>query len=408
MQFRLLRGAGQCYTFRMNRRCVPVSLLLLLLASFLYACDVPKPPPEILTPVPGSSQNPESDSAHTPTRPTPEIGFTPLPVGVGHIYFVRDTGLWRVLPDGSGETKLTDLAPSSPPQPSPDGKLVAFISGRTLYGLSTDGGQLRKLASGNMVDNQRLGWDSSSTLVGFMTYDLATSGTEQAWAAPAGGGNPTLITSLTYAAQGRGPTYENTVQWSPDNRWVVVGGIGNPFRLLRWPLSTSREGDMRNIPGGEPMWSPDSRTILFTLSLNGALSLYDVLTVTTTPFVTEVEHVGTGLGEYANGPRPRWSPASTGADSDPLAYCSVSSDGEPRVAIRRRGGRDLPTLAGLTNNPSWSPSGDRLVVETGKLADATLGPKWQATGLAIANINPSGEHTMSTLLSDGRMPVWGR
>lgn|GEM_PF-1848651 len=392
----------------MGRKSACICTLLTLLA-LLYGCDIPKPPPEVSTPIPGFSQNPEGDAGRTPVRPTIAAGLTPLPVGPGYIYFVRDSGLWRVAPDGSGELKLSDMLPSSPPQPSPDGKWVVFVSGRDLYVLASDGGEVRKLASGDMAERQRLGWTPDSALVGYITYDPSTRGVEQAWAVPAEGGDPLLITSITYAGLGRGPTYEHSVQWSPDAKWVVVGGVNNPFRLLRWPLSTGREGDVRDIPGGEPEWSPDSRTILFTEALNGALSVYDVLTTKIEPFVNEQERVGTGLGEYANGPRPRLSPASTGADSDPIAYCSSSpADGSPRVAIRRRGSRELPTLPSLTNNPSWSPSGDRIVVETGQVRDEPLGPKWIPNGLLIANIDPDGEHKMVPLLADGRWPVWGK
>lgn len=381
---------------------------LVAIVAFLYGCDVPKPPPEIVTPAPGSSQNPEGDSIRTPVRPTVERGLTPLPVGLGRIYFVRDSGLWSIAPNGGAEQQMSNLIPSSPPQPSPDGKLVAFVSGRDLYVLPAEGGQARKLASGDMADTLRLGWNHDSSLLGYFTYDLSTSGSEQAWFVPVAGGDPQLITTLTHAPMGRGPTYEHTVQWSPDNKWVVVGGVGNPFRLLRWPLSTSREGDVRDIPGGEPEWSPDSRTILFTSSLNGGLNLYDVLTGKTEPYYTELERVGTGLGEYANGPRPRWSPASAGMDSDPMAYCSRSQAGEPRVAIRRRGSRELPTLPPLTNNPSWSPTGDRLVVEIGRLREDALGPRWEPTGLAIAAISPNDQHTVAPLVTDGRWPVWGK
>lgn len=396
-----------CYTQSMGRIAVCICALMLLLA-LLYGCDVPAPPPELSTPIPGSSQNPEGDAGRTPVRPTVERELTPLPTGPGHIYFVRGSGLWRIAPDGTGETQLSDLLPGSPPQPSPDGKWVAFISGRDLYVIPSSGGQARKLASGDMALGQRAGWNSDSALIGYITYDLSTYGREQAWAVPVGGSDPLLITSITYGALGRGPTYEHSVQWSPDDKWVAVGGASSPFRLLRWPLSTGRAGDVRDLPGGEPEWSPDSRTLLFTESLNGALSLYDVLKDKAEPFVNEQARVGTGLGEYTNGPRPRFSPASSGADSDPIAYCSRSPQGEPRVAIRRRGSRELPPLSALTNNPIWSPSGDRLVVETGQLQDDPLGPRWIPTGLALANISPSGEHTMAPLVRDGRSPVWGK
>jgi len=385
-----------------------IGCILLGLLLAVYGCDVPKPPPELPTPVPGSSQNPEGDQARTPVRPTIARGFTPLPAGPGRIYFVRDSGLWRISPNGGEAIQLSSMQVDSRPQPSPDGKWVAFISGRDLYVIPSEGGEARKLASGDMAAPQRLGWDSESALVGYITYNQSTRGQEDAWAEPIAGGDPLLITTLDYGAQARGPTYEHSVQWSPDDKWVTVAGLNNPFRLLRWPLSTGRADDVRDIPGGEPDWSPDSRTILFTESLNGSLSIYDVLKSSAERFVNELQRVGTGLGEYSNGPRPRLSPASAGGDSDPLAYCSLTTDGRPRVAIRRRGSRELSPLDDLTNNPSWAPSGDRLVVETGHLEDDALGDRWVPTGLAIADFSPDGEHTMSSLTDDGRWAVWGK
>lgn len=417
----LFTPVAVCYTRSMGKLAGSIAAFILLL-TLLYGCDVPKPPPELPTTIPGSSQNPEGDTGRTPVLPTVQRELTPLPTGPGHVYFVRDSGLWRIAPDGSGEIQLSNLVPDSPPQPSPDGKWVAFIAGsnpsttpgQALYVIPSGGGQVRKLAPGDEAASwaapteQRIGWNRDSTLVGYITYDLSTYGREQAWAVPVAGGDPLLISSITYSALGRGSTYQHSVQWSPDDKWVVVGGASSPFRLLRWPLSTGRAGDVRDLPGGEPEWSPDSHTLLFTESLNGALSVYDVLKDKAEPFVNEQQRVGTGLGEYANGPRPRFSPASSGADSDPIAYCSRSPQGEPRVAIRRRGSRELPSLPNLTNNPSWSPSGDRLVVETGQLQDDPLGPKWIPASIAIASISSTGEHRLSPLVSEGRSPIWGK
>jgi Tol biopolymer transport system component len=177
---------------------------------------------------------------------------------------------------------------------------------------------------------------------------------------------------------------------------------------MRWPLSGGGAGDTREITGGEPDWSPDSQTIVYAETVNGALALYYVIEPGATPFRNEQQQVGTGSGEYAQGPGPRWSPASSGVDSDPIAYRSRSPAGEPRVSIRRRGGRELEPLPNLTNNPSWSPSGDRLVVETGKIENDPLGIKWSPNGLAIATINMTGTHTLKPLVKDAQWPSWGK
>src|SRR4051794_10111120 len=349
------------------RRFLPVALLLVLSVLFLASCDVPTPPPEVPTATPGST-NPESLSAVpqlTEVPFTPERGFTPVAAPPGHIYFARAGGVSRVSPDGSGETKLSDLAPNNPPQVSPDGNMVAFTSGNAVYVVPSGGGQAMKLAEGALPDNMRLGWTPDSTTVGYIAYDPSASGREVAWSVPAKGGKPQAITTLDIGAPGRGAIYERTVAWSPDGNWVLVAGPTSPMRLLRWPLSNSRPDDVRDIPGGEPDWSPDSRTIVYAETLNGALAIYYVIAAGATPFRNEQQLVGTRLGEYAQGPGPRWSTASSGSDSDPIAYRSRSPEGEPRVSIRQRWGKELPPLPGPSNNPSWSPSGDRLVVETG-------------------------------------------
>src|SRR5436190_7398295 len=169
---------------------------------------------------------------------------------------------------------------------------------------------------------------------------------------------------------------------------------------MRWPLSAGQPGDTHEIIGGEPDWSPDNGTIVYAETLNGALSIYYVLASGATPFRNEQRLVGTRLGEYAQGPGPRWSPASTGTYSDLIAYRSASGQGEPRVSIRQRYGKELSALPSLTNNPSWSPSGDTLVVETGTVKNDSLGPKWSPEGLAIARVSLTGDQQVTPLLKD--------
>ncbi|HET9496661.1 MAG TPA: hypothetical protein VFR15_20730 [Chloroflexia bacterium] len=391
------------------RRLFALILTLALFAGALSGCGVPQPPPELPTPTPGS-QNPENDLSAlglTPVRATPDRGYTPLAGPAGTIYFVRGDRLWAVNPDGSGERGLAPgVEITGTPSPSPDGKLVAWVGGRDLYVMPSVGGEPRSVYTGDLTERQRLGWSADGTLVGFLTYDTTAMGVEKAWAVPAEGGEPILVTALNYSVGDRGPTYERTVQWSRDGHWVVVGAVDNSLVLLRWPLGPN--GQVGDIAGGEPDWSPDSRTLLYTESLNGAVLIYGVLEAEATPFRNEKLLVGTGLGQFAQGPGPRWSPASVGADSDLLVYRTRTTSGEPSVAVRTRGGRDLNALRPNTNNPAWSPNGDSLVVETGTLTADPLGPKWAPNGLAIATISLSGEHTLKPLVADAKWPAWGK
>src|SRR5687768_4328650 len=389
----------------------PYSIIALIVSCLLLVgCDVPTPPPDLPTATPGS-QNPESVDAvpGTPIRIEPEREFTPLVVPPGTIYFVREPGLWAIQPDGSGETQLAKLPVTSIPQPSPDGKMVAWLSNNDLYVVGVDAGEPRKLYSGPVADRQRIGWTPDSVSIGFITFDETVMGGEKSWHVPAAGGPPTEINSSVYGAVPRGASYERVVQWSPDGHWVVVSGVNNPMHILRWPLSPRQEGSVIEVAGGEPDWSPDSRSLVHTETINGALQIFDVRSAKATPFRTEQQSVGTGLSEYGQGPGPRWSPASVGADSDLIAYRSRSIQGEPRVSIRRRGARELQPLPSLTNNPAWSPSGDKMVVETGYLEASTLGPRWVATGLSIASIDATGgDHKITHLVKYAHSPAWGK
>jgi Tol biopolymer transport system component len=383
------------------------SLLLIVCLFLLAGCDVPTPPPEMPTPTPGSS-NPEAASYTTPEAPTPDRGFTPLNAPPGHIYFLRDAHLWTIDPDGTNERQLSNVPATGAPVPSFDGKQIAWVGGKSLYVMPTGGGTARTLYTGDLADYQRLGWSHDQTTLGFVTYDLSQVGTEKAWAVPVTGGDAILLTNIDDGAGDLSGGYERTVQWSPDDHWVLVGGPNNPMTLLRWPLGAGQAGDARTISGGEPDWAPDSQTLLYTETMGGAVLVYNITQAAATPFRNEKLFVGTGLGSYAQGPGPLWSPASVGSDSDILIYRSHSASGEPNVAVRTRGGRDLVSLLNLTNNPAWSPSGDKLVVETGSMGNDTLGPKWTPSGLSIATISLTAAHTITPLVQNAQWPAWGR
>ncbi|HEY0070290.1 MAG TPA: hypothetical protein VGE04_10015 [Chloroflexia bacterium] len=389
-----------------------VLLSMLLFALVLAGCEVPTPPPELPTATPGSS-NPESpnfQAGHTPVRIEPNKGYTPIAGAPGSIFFVRSSGVWRISPDGSGERQLASLPVTNPPQPSPDGSLVAFTTADGLYVVASTGGEPRKLAGGTIADRQRLGWTPDGKMVGYFTFDAATMGREIAWAVPVEGGDPVSIHEVTGSAVSRGAAYEKSVRWSPDGLFVAVSGVDNPFWLLRWPLSTGREGDIRQVPGGEPEWSPDSRSIVYAETVSGALLVYGVLEAEATPFRNELRLIGTGLGEYSQGPGPRFSPASTGSDSDLIAFRSRTQQGEPQVAFRRRSVGELEPLPPFTNNPAWSPGGDRVVVETGYLKAAPLGPQWTPNGLSIARLSlvDNQPHQMFPLVKDAMWPAWSK
>jgi Tol biopolymer transport system component len=251
------------------------------------------------------------------------------------------------------------------------------------------------VAAGLLANRQRLAWSPDGTQVAYFVQG-DTVGLEQVFAVAAdGSGAPREMARFTERGYRAGPTFERVAAWSPDGRRFAVSGVYGPIRVQ--PLAGSA-GDPFTVNGGEPDWGPNSRYLLYTESLNGGLAVFDAVGAVATPFVNEKREVGTRLGEYAQGPGPRFAP-----DGSRILYRSRTGDGSPAVAVRTVGGVEELYLPG--NNPAWSPDGAWIVFETGVLRDTDVGRAWQATGLAKVRLDGSD---LAQILQDGSLPAWGR
>jgi Tol biopolymer transport system component len=372
----------------MKRYLSPVLIGLAgALALLLAACDVPAPPPELGTPTPLG----QGRVTVTPAQPTP----TTAPDGGGQIWFVRGGTLWSAGPNGENPIQRSTQPVSAPPVLAPEGHRVAFSNNQQVVVYDADAGTARVVATGTIALNQRLGWSPDGQRLAYFTLSGQATGDEQIWsvgvnaAAP-----PTPMMTITVPGYRGGATFERVAGWAPDGRRFLASGIYGPIQVI--PLSSSA-GDPFTVNGGEPYWSADGRYILYTQAMNGALAIFDVVG-DATPFVNEKREVGTRLGEYAQGPGPRFSP-----DGTQVLYRSRMADGTPAVAVR-----DLYGVEGLYlpgNNASWSPDGNWIVYETGVLKQTDLGLAWQATGLAKVHLDGSN---MAQILQDASLPTWGR
>ena len=381
---------------RLSRpRVLTQALLLgvLALGGLLVACDVPRPPAEALTPVVGSAtRTPKVIDPNVPTA-------TPAPMtlpATGRLWFLRGGVLWTAAPDGSGAKAVSQTQATSPPVPNGAGTQVAYLSARKLILLDVASGQETTLIEADMSPVQRPSWSPDDKQIAYFTEDAGQYGSEIVWAIPAAGGPPQRVTELKDGGYRSGPTFEHVASWAGDGRRLAVSGPMGPIHIL--PLAQTA-GDPKVVNGGEPTWSTDNRTMLFTETLNGALALQDVVSDDFQPYINEKRLDGTRLGQYAQAPFPRFN-----ADASLILYRAQGGDGAPAVAIRARAdGSEQLFLPG--NNASWAPDGQWLVYETGALVAADLGQNWQPQGLARVRADGSGQ---TDVLSDASWPAWSK
>ncbi|HUS17939.1 MAG TPA: hypothetical protein VM536_23325, partial [Chloroflexia bacterium] len=287
---------------------------------------------------------------------------------------------------------------TSPPVPAPDGSAVAFLSDRKVVLLDATGGQERILAEADLSRRQRPAWSPDGKQIAYFAPDPVHFGIEIIWSVPAAGGLPTPLTTIEAKGERNGPSFERVARWSPDMRRIAVSGALGPISVV--PLDVTA-GNAKRVNGGEPDWSTDTRTVLYSETLNGALSLDDVVTDDIQPYRNEKRLVGTRLDEDApQGPMPRFN-----ADASLILY-RAKGDPDPAVAVRERAtGLEQLFLPG--NHPAWAPDGQWIVYETGTVAPArgALGSVWQAAGLARVRADGSGQ---TAVLADAMWPAWGK
>jgi len=131
--------------------------------------------------------------------------------------------------DGTGLTRLTkSREDESSPCWSPDGKWICFAAKikerRSLCKISVSGGEVQRIPTSGVL-------------------------------------NPT------------------EPDWSPDGKWIVFTAMMGGFGLCVVPSQGGKAFDL-GVPGEDPSWAPNSRTVVFARRHNGArtLSLLDVFT----------------------------------------------------------------------------------------------------------------------------------
>lgn len=176
------------------------------------------------------------------------------------------------------------------PAPSPDGSKVAMILDKDgwvdLYVADADGSHLKRLTK-SAEDESSPCWSPDGKWICFATKVAERRVLEKI---PADGGAAQRIPTP-------GAPNPTEPDWSPDGKWIAFTSQMGEFDICVVPADG---GDpVVLVPGEDPSWSPNSRTLIFTRRANYRYSL-SVLDV----FTKQVKDIGR---IYGNDSEPSWA-----------------------------------------------------------------------------------------------------
>jgi TolB protein len=177
--------------------------------------------------------------------------------------------------DGSGERKLTsDTGFDSYPAWSPDGRRIAFASGRDgssgIYVINVDGTEQRLLMPAAVTYPAQLAWSPNGERIAFTIEHpkapAAQTRNLEIYIVNADGSGQRRLT--------RSPAWDDAPAWSPDGRTIAFVSD-----VSIYVMNADGSGQRELTPGGSPAWSPDGRKIAFVrgdLPRDGNSDLYVV------------------------------------------------------------------------------------------------------------------------------------
>ena len=264
-----------------------------------------------------------------------------LPVGIG-----EPVAAGALVGGFDAPVKLTDEGLNTSPGWSPDGRKIAFVSGRDggildIYVMDADGRNLTRLTDEG--SNQSPSWSPDGTRLVFTTGSADGEG-QAIYVMDADGGNWTRLTF-------RG-AYSSPV-WSPDGRKIAFVSAPSPnanHEIYVMDADGSNPTRLTDAGwNGSPVWSPDGRKIAFQSNLGtGETTGFDIYVMNADG--SEL----TRLTDTGNNSSPSWSP-----DGTQIAFVS---EGEIYVMDADGGNRTRLTAQDVGTNldPSWSPDGTRI------------------------------------------------
>jgi Tol biopolymer transport system component len=186
-----------------------------------------------------------------------------------------DLDIWTVKPDGTAAVNLTAAAdaPAFDREPdwSPDGKAIAFRSGRgaagEIYTMDSNGTAFTQLTSNTSIKDYSPAWSPDGSTIAFASnrndphpdtcIDLFGCN-DDIFLMPATGGTPVQITFDSGA--------DEFEQFSPDGRSIVyqtdAGGVYAVYKVNIHTLKVTKL-TADSLRAGDPDYSPDGTKIAF-------------------------------------------------------------------------------------------------------------------------------------------------
>jgi Tol biopolymer transport system component len=354
---------------------------------------------------------------------------------------------------GSAQSDPEHLFYNGSPAWSPNGELIAFVSGRAgnldIWVMESDGSNPHNLTGGDIGPNFSPLWSPDGQFIAYISapvgadfYDpLSGTAAYDVWVMKQDGSQPV---NLTANFKGRSGEY----RWSPDGNYIalisnipLISDNVEEFNSDIWLMKPDGSHPMNLtldhvILPGSLTWGPDSRMIAFTSGAVNPIRRDGIRILqidNPEPIVVTTDRNDTQVA---------WSP-----NGDTLAITTLLSDGSGLYDIWRVDvdGKNLtnltPNSPGLDWNPVWSPDGQSLAFEsnrdvpdgngrdiwvmsadgsnavnlTGDLCDWSIRPSWSPDGTRITFeayednkytiIGFSGSSDIWVINADGSNPI---
>ena len=278
------------------------------------------------------------------TTTEPQILFTRGETGSREIYRLDITSDREVrLTNYTGDDHL--------PRWSPDGNQIAYISHRSgepnIFVMDADGGNLEQLTDGQ-GDISEMVWSPSNDEIAYIRQTETCSGIHIV--------NLQAGNSRELSCNG-----ESNLDWSPSGEQLVFGR-GKEIDIVLYTMNVDGT-DLRplggddSIYGVEPMWSPDSTTLVYAEP--GASHGYIFSIGKDAP---EATFLSPSRNEVDSS--PVWSP-----DGNHIAFLSLDRNNFPAMnmfvmSANGSNRRQLTTHSASDYQPSWSPDSRQLAFTT--------------------------------------------